>query len=768
MSKSKPATARRRSRARRPKTTPKPPGGSPPPPAGVPEDVTLEQTAALFDDDVQQPAARKCLHYRPFLRSCLTPVAVGDLLVVEEELCGYQTGEIAQIENVMARERKEYSTRDLNRITETTETSFEREVEESQSTKIDERFSLSEQAQEAQRQQTAVSGNVSASYRAPAFSATIGANASYTNSKESSYATSQEYARTVTKEATQRVRETIREARTVTTVTESVKSALHGFDNREGTAHVRGIYRWVDKTYQAQLYDYGKRLFLQFHVPEPGFFLRDVDKLIERQELQDLEPPVHPRDRRSKAIKSYRDISESDYAALAGEYDVVDIAPPPPLQLVKGKGVAHPEADQGTDDGSTQDQSEPTLAKKIDSIVVDPGYHLTAFNVNIPLVQVSRPGKNGSNPDFKYGYFTTIGFSDTTNDVNTLLVNVLDTTCYYVTHSDSADNDKDVIVATDRFDEWHDVSEHIEGEVPITVGAEFEGKFYFNVMYRMERNTATFEQWQIDTYAKVLQAYNNQLDEYKQTLEQAELARDTKIGQLKAQPREESFRQIEAHELRKHCVDILTRHTAFAEVPRRLNQLPTGEMEINLTGLFGVPEWQANHVNGVTTVFWEDSLEWELMTHKLYPYFWTDKERWPALYRTATSGDALFDEFLKAGYAKVVVPLRPNYERSVLYYLRTNMIWAGGEVPAFDDDEHLSLLEELHDSVQLQKGDGTPVGPPWEVKLPTSFIYLQEEPELPQFDCGGDAAAGPPADLPTEEEIEAQDAELAALTSSSE
>lgn len=444
----------------------------------------------------------------------------------------------------------------------------------------------------------------------------------------------------------------------------------------------------------------------------------------------------------------------------------MDIAPPPPKLLVKGKGIAHPEADQGIDDESEQDQSEPTLAKKIDSILVEPGYHLTSFNVNIPLVEVSRPDKNGVNPDFKYGYYTTIGFSDTSNDVNTLLVNVLETTCYYVTNNDSITNDKHVVVSTDRFDEWHDVSDHIEGEVPITVGAEFQGKFYFNVMYKMERNDETFEQWQIDTYAKVLQGYNNKLEEYEQTLKDAEIARDTKIGQLKAQPREEAFRQIEAHELRKHCIDILTRHTAFAELPRKLNELPTGQLEINLTGLFGIPEWQANNVNGVTTAAFEDSLEWEGLTFKLYPYFWTDKERWPELYRSTPTGDALFDEFLKAGYAKVVVPLRPNYERSILYFLRTNMIWAGGEVPAFDDDDHLSLLEELHESVQLEKGDGTPVGKPWEVKLPTSFIYLQAEAELPQFDCGSAASSDGAGELPSEEEIEAQEAELQALTSS--
>lgn len=75
------------------------------------------------------------------------------------------------------------------------------------------------------------------------------------------------------------MRETVKESRTVTVVTESVKTSLHGFNNTAGTTHIRGIYRWVDKKYKAQLFDYGKRLFLKFDVPEPAFFLRDVDKL---------------------------------------------------------------------------------------------------------------------------------------------------------------------------------------------------------------------------------------------------------------------------------------------------------------------------------------------------------------------------------------------------------------------------------------------------------------------------------------------------------
>ena len=712
-------------------------------------------------DDLKLPAG--CIHYKPLTRSCLAPITVGDLLLVEQQLCGYEEGEIAEIENVMAKERREISVRDLNRVTETTETAYTKEIEESSSMKVDERFSLMSQSQEAQSQQSSISGNFSASYSAPAFSATIGANASYTTSKDSSYSTSQEYAKTITNEASQRIKESISEVKSVTVVTENVKTTLRGFDNTAGVTHIQGIYRWVDKKYDAQLFDYGKRLFLQFHIPEPAFYLRDIKKLIERETLAELNPPVHPRDRRT-SIKSYADIDENNYGELAAEYDVTDITPPPPKTLIKGKSIAHPEEDPGDTDMHNADANEPTLAKKIDSILVDQGYHLTRYQANIPTVRLSRPDKNGDNADFLYGYYTTIGFSNTSNDVNLLLVNIMGTTCYYLTHNDSANNDKNIMVKTDRFDEWHPTSDKLEGEIPITVGAEFEGKFYFNFLYEMERNPETLTQWQIETFKKILEGYTNKLRDYEQLRKEAELARDNQIAEVELTPREDTYRQIEANELRKHCVDVMTRHSAYAEDPRKLNELPAGNHEINLDSILGFSNWQANNVNGAAAVFFEQSFEWESLTVNYYPYFWTDQKRWPDLFREAETGDAQFDQFLKAGYARVVVPIRPNYEKSVLYYLKTNMIWAGGEVPAFSDDTTLSLLEELHESVQLAKGNGRPVGAPWEIKVPTSFVYLQPNGDLPSFPCDLTSDAEP-TELPSEEDIDAVGAELRRLIS---
>ena len=62
--------------------------------------------------------------------------------------------------------------------------------------------------------------------------------------------------------------------------------------------------------------------------------------------------------------------------------------------------------------------------------------------------------------------------------------------------------------------------------------------------------------------------------------------------------------------------------------------------------------------------FMHEAFEWENMSYFLYPYFWQDIE-------TAFDiehSDSLRRDFLRAGWARVIVPIRPLYEEKVLAY----------------------------------------------------------------------------------------------------
>jgi len=135
------------------------------------------------------------------------------------------------------------------------------------------------------------------------------------------------------------------------------------------------------------------------------------------------------------------------------------------------------------------------------------------------------------------------------------------------------------------------------------------------------------------------------------------------------------------------------------------------------------------------------AFEWPETTYEFYPYYWAAKKRWKDLAQ-ASASDPVFEQFLRAGSASVVVPVRPGYERSVILFLKTGLIWAGRYLPLFTSQDMLDVYADVELGVQLDPPEQ--VGDSWEIRLPTSLAMLQEGDELPEFpeetDDGGEPA----------------------------
>ena len=86
--------------------------------------------------------------------------------------------------------------------------------------------------------------------------------------------------------------------------------------------------------------------------------------------------------------------------------------------------------------------------------------------------------------------------------------------------------------------------------------------------------------------------------------------------------------------------------------------------------------------------FFEQAFEWEQMTYFFYPYFWGRKKNWPTTVNLSDP-DPLFQQFLTAGAARVVVPVPIAYVDDVLYLLQNphhatklkDKVWGGGPTP---------------------------------------------------------------------------------------
>ena len=107
-------------------------------------------------------------------------------------------------------------------------------------------------------------------------------------------------------------------------------------------------------------------------------------------------------------------------------------------------------------------------------------------------------------------------------------------------------------------------------------------------------------------------------------------------------------------------------------------------------------------------------------------------KKWYEQYQNLDEVDYLFGAFLRAGAARVLISVKPQYETAVMHYLYTGEVWNGGPAPVIGDDLYIPIHEELRNQQDDLHG-GEPDGAPWEYIVPTPLVYLQEGSELPVF-----------------------------------
>ena len=195
-------------------------------------------------------------------------LGIADYRKVEQEVCCYVPGEVSHIENVMAREFKQKTTRRLRRNEESISTTRESEKEALTENTSTDRFEMNQEIAflTARDQTYAASAGMSAEFK----KVQISANANYATStaQENSNSQAVTHAKDVTERALQSIVEKVTEERVVKIVEEFEETTDHGYDNRKGDNHISGVYRWVDKIYKNQILNYGKRLMYEFMIPE--------------------------------------------------------------------------------------------------------------------------------------------------------------------------------------------------------------------------------------------------------------------------------------------------------------------------------------------------------------------------------------------------------------------------------------------------------------------------------------------------------------------
>jgi hypothetical protein len=226
----------------------------------------------------------------------------------------------------------------------------------------------------------------------------------------------------------------------------------------------------------------------------------------------------------------------------------------------------------------------------------------------------------------------------------------------------------------------------------------------------------TITTWQANTYDLLVGAYNALLQAYNDekaglTIQQTNLADASSPDQNAKTAKQELKRQVIEMLIGKPFwgLGAITWDPTGVAPPRTI--LPAA----------------AAIAPGVQ--FLEQAFEWETLSYICYPYYWADSSRWGDL-AAIQGNDSDFADFLRAGSARVVVPARPGFEDQVNFYVEFGILWGGGPMPAPGDENYLSIADEIR--AQQQRPLDVTVIDTWQVRLPTTLIWLENPDGLPK------------------------------------
>ncbi|MFY0483068.1 hypothetical protein ACI6PS_10710 [Flavobacterium sp. PLA-1-15] len=610
-------------------------------------------------------------------------LGIADYKRVEQSVHCYVEGEVAHIENIMAREYKEKSTRRLRKSENTTTSSSESEREKLTDTTSTERYDMQSEVAKVIQQSSDLSAGTQFSVKGTGYDFGGFANFATHNSKEESSRQSVTQAKEITEKALDRIVNKVKEERIEKIVEEYEENNKHGFDNTQGDKHVVGVYRWVDKIYKNKVVNYGKRLMFEFMIPQPGkLHVLGMKEGIENESTE-FEVPQDPRtfqkDLTSIAtglnlknsnlfagslnLKDYSRVNNTTLKYWASKYNV-EISPCPKKEIIIGKAFSYTAPETMTEEWEE-------TASGSEEVKIPEGYVTESATASW---HHSIEGNNGSS--------VIVGKNK-----------------YWVNPSG--------IVTGPTSEE----AKGYIGSIPVSYSALGHHSGSINVEIKCLLTLEAEQKWQQETFKAIIDGYEDALAIYKEKLEAEKQKAITIKGTNPG-----FYRQIENTILRKNCISYMIDRREGAKKTYGLemsNRKSFMDYEVNLN--------QDLDNYAAFVKFMEQAFEWDLMSYNLYPFYWGGKTDWASLYQYDESNDPLFRNFMQSGMARVIATVRPGFEDAVRYFLQTGKIWNGGEVPLIHDELYMSIVEELDDQEGKQEGKA------WITRLPTALTILQAD-----------------------------------------
>ena len=501
---------------------------------------------------------------------------------------------------------------------------------------------------------------VSGSY-GPTVSFAAHLNANFSTSSEETQRKTVSFSQEVTQKASEKVTERLKQTVTQRVLQEIQEINRHSFTNTSSTKHIRGIYRWLNKVYDAQIFNYGQRMMYEFVVPEPAayFLYAMVDNPPTDSEIIKPDPPTF----NGQALKPSH-LSRTNYQQYVAKYQVRAVPAPPP----EFQNAAYFDKQDNVQDGSTFGR-----AAKID---VPVGYE--AFGATVMADYIFAKDKG-------HQYRVMLGGTN------------FDVSGYWgCTYKELDMRYRELSVAYILWNTWS-----------FTLGIDVSCRL----------SDEGFTKWQQQVFDGITEAYLKLRADYEEKKAALAIQEGPNLGR---NPLENQ--RIMKDELKKLVLMMLTGSNAIYRDSFYSSSEPLMRLDKACE-------------NGSFIRFFENAFEWTNIVYVFYPYFWGRHARWISAIHL-TDPDADFAAFLRAGAARVQIPVRPGFEKAVVHYCQFGGIWNGNDPPMRDDDLYVPIVDEIAANLGKFDNEGVPYpegSKPWEVRVPTELVLVQNLEEIPNI-----------------------------------
>ena len=573
--------------------------------------------------------------------SKVKPLGIADLYVVRTHISRYERGEVASLENILGGEKLTHTVGQLIEV-ETTDTV------DSEQTSLQ---SLAQTTAEQNSGKTTVQ------------SVGAGRGPLTSDGPES-------FSKAVTDQISSSSSNRKRKISVLRQLQRNEESMEHVFENTLGADVRFGVYQWLDKVYQAQVFSYGTpRLLYDIIIPEPAALFREA---LSRPRGQAALPP-----RPAKFTVPVDKLSLSNWAYYATGHQATGADAPPQAQVIVTENFGR----QASDPFSTELNANTLEIGETRITRIPKGYKAVQYRL-LAVASGWTPGIIRA----------TIGSK---------LV-AIDSTWGGRVFSGSL-NDEVESLPVGLIVDGNGVN---PGVCTLSIGIEII----------CEPTDEAISAWQTKTHSLIFAANQRRFADYEERVANRDATARLQLQSLST----ERKTAIIQSELKRSALAVLTNQNFST-------------FNANKTDTFGFPYPDAAATTALSAYirFFEQAVEWEHIECVFFPYFWGSRSSWVSKLLNLET-NPLFSAFLGSGAARMVLPIRPGYEAAFERFLNTGKTPTTNELLDVGSPLWVSLVSHLRHQGAPGSSEVT-VGDPWEFRLASDLVRARRDGLLPQW-----------------------------------